>query len=388
MDNKPSICIVSFPMPSAIVVNTFLNSLLRILCPISKEIYLITSNISIDADIRKKVTLKDIGSYLKYRNPKKPKFISAIFQALNIMYIQIKICYSLITIYKKVDVVLFYIGGSNLFFPVAIAKCLKKRVITSALGLGSMSYKRNSQSRYRSNIFPFVLSLMETFLFSLSDLIIVESDSAIKFLNLEKFKHKIESKGSRFIDTETFKINNPIIYRDPLIGYVGRLEEGKGIVNLIEAIPLVLKSNKSFNFIIVGNGPLYPRVEKLQYTFSNNVRVMGWVSHEEIASLLNKIKFLVLPSYSEGLPTIVLEAMACGSVVLSTPVGAIPDVIFDKKTGFIMINNSPECIADTIMQASNCSHLNDIIINARDVIDNNFMYSQVIENYKKIIGYE
>ncbi|MDI6867848.1 MAG: glycosyltransferase family 4 protein [Methanoculleus sp.] len=94
---------------------------------------------------------------------------------------------------------------------------------------------------------------------------------------------------------------------------------------------------------------------------------------------------LVLPSYTEGLPNIMLEAMACGTPVLATPVGAIPDVIIDGKTGFIMENNSPECIADNVVRALEHPDLEQIAEAGRRFVEENFSFEKTVENWKEIL---
>ena len=75
---------------------------------------------------------------------------------------------------------------------------------------------------------------------------------------------------------------------------------------------------------------------------NKNVTLVGWISHDELPSYLNMLKLLVVPSYTEGLPNIVIEAMSCGTPVLATPVGGVPDLIEDGITGFILEDNFPE----------------------------------------------
>jgi len=100
---------------------------------------------------------------------------------------------------------------------------------------------------------------------------------------------------------------------------------------------------------------------------------------------LNEAKLVVLPSYGEGLPNIVLEAMACGTPVLATPVGGIPDVIQNGDTGFIMKNNSPACIAENVMRALEHPDLETIVKNARALVEQEFTYEGAMERWKEIL---
>ena len=77
--------------------------------------------------------------------------------------------------------------------------------------------------------------------------------------------------------------------------------------------------------------------------------------------------------------------MGCGTPVLATPVGAIPDVIKDGVTGFIMENNSPECIAKNIMRILEYLDLDRIVKNARKLVVREFTYEAAVERYRKIL---
>ena len=81
-----------------------------------------------------------------------------------------------------------------------------------------------------------------------------------------------------------------------------------------------------------------------------------------------------------------LEAMACGTPVLATPVGAIPDVIKDEETGFIMKDNSPECIARNVIRALNHSNLEQVAQNARALVEKEFTFEKAVERYREILS--
>jgi len=384
------VCIVSFPMPSALVVNVFLYNLVEILESICEKIYVVTSNIPRDRTFSEKIRIQDVKTTMHFRDTIRPMWWSSLLQFLKIITIQMKMCWILIKISKDIDIVIFYVGGANLLPPVLMAKALRKKVITSAIGLGSLGYKKVHNNRLfsKGRAFSIILSVMEKTIFSLSDRVIVESPSVINFLDLGKYKQKLVTTGARYVDTELFQIKKELRERKNLVGYIGRLEEGKGVMNFFEAIPLILEKQDNLEFFLGGYGPLYDRIkERLRSNnLSRKVELMGWIPHDKVANYLNELKLLVLPSYSEGLPTIVLEAMACGTPVLATPVGGIPDVIKDGETGFIMENNSPKCFAENIVRVLECPDLDNVTKNARKLIKEKYTYEAAVERYKKSLN--
>lgn len=387
-ENKsPRICVVSFPMPSALVVNVFLYSLIEILEPICGKVYVVTSNIPKDRTFSEKIIIQDIETAMHFRDAIHPRWWSTVSQFFKIVIIQMKMCWFLIKLSKKIDIVIFYVGGANLFLPVVMAKILGKKFVVSAIGLGSLSHK-GTKKGFFSNILSSILSIIEKAIFYLSDQIIVESPSAIDFLGLGKYRQKIIETGARYIDTNLFKMEKELREKENLVGYVGRLEEGKGVMNFVEAIPLISKRFSSVKILIGGGGPLFEKIDKKLRNNDIPVEIVGWIPHDRVADYLNEIKLLVLPSYSEGLPTIVLEAMACGTPVLATPVGAVPDIIKDGETGFIMENNSPECIAQNIIRVLNYPNLEQIAQNARALVEREFTFEKAVERYEKIVNGE
>ena len=384
------VCIVSFPMPSALVVNVFLYNLVEILESICEKIYVVTSNIPKDRTFNEKIRIQDVKTTMHFKDTIRPMWWSSLLQFLKIITIQMKMCWILTKISKDIDIVIFYVGGANLLPPVLMAKALRKKVITSAIGLGSLGYKKVHNNRLfsKGRAFSIILSVTEKTIFSLSDRVIVESPSVIYFLDLGKYKQKLVTTGARYVDTELFQIKKELRERKNLVGYIGRLEEGKGVMNFFEAIPLILEKQDNLEFFLGGYGPLYDRIkERLRSNnLSRKVELMGWIPHDKVANYLNELKLLVLPSYSEGLPTIVLEAMACGTPVLATPVGGIPDVIKDGETGFIMENNSPKCFAENIVRVLECPDLDKVTKNARKLVEEKYTYEAAVERYKKSLN--
>ena len=117
-------------------------------------------------------------------------------------------------------------------------------------------------------------------------------------------------------------------------------EREKGVLNLIQAIPLVL-DKLPIDLVICGDGSL--RQEIADFVSSTKqpqrIHIEGWVNHEKLPKYLNEFKLLVLLSYTETMGYVVLEAMACGTPVLMTRVGAIADLATDGKEVFFLTSN-------------------------------------------------
>ena len=80
-----------------------------------------------------------------------------------------------------------------------------------------------------------------------------------------------------------------------------------------------------------------------------------------------------------------LEVMACGIPVLATPVGAISDVIIDRKTGFIMENNSSECIAANVIRALSSPDLERIAEDGRQFVGENFTFESTVARWNEVL---
>jgi glycosyltransferase involved in cell wall biosynthesis len=140
-------------------------------------------------------------------------------------------------------------------------------------------------------------------------------------------------------------------------------------------------------FLIGGDGNLLKSVKEFlsSSNLNNSVTLVGWITHKDLPHYLNRLKLVVIPSYTEGLPNIMLESMACGTPVLATSVGAIPDFIIDGKTGFIMESNSPICIARNVIRALESPILDEISESAIKKVKFEFSYEMAVKNYEHIL---
>lgn len=138
-------------------------------------------------------------------------------------------------------------------------------------------------------------------------------------------------------------------YHDPMtVLFLGRLGERKGIYDILDTIEIL--SDKGIHFILAGDGEIN-KVKGIikKKGLESIVEIPGWIGDSEKSALLLKSDIYILPSYNEGLPMSILEAMASGLPIVSTPVGGIPDAVISDKNGYLVSPGDVSNLAEKIL---------------------------------------
>lgn len=338
----------------------------------SKNILITGDDIRHDLDLQSNVRI--IG--VKYHEYKQN-----LLKIFNHIYIQLTISYYILNFRERVHIWIFFLDSHSYILPVVMAKLTRKKIYF----LLAASIRKSSKSK-KSKLTS-VLLLSEYINFFFADVIIAYSKKMIKEWNLEHFKKKIVINYEHHVNTAEFKEITDFLSRQNIVGYVGRLSHEKGILNFVQATCITQKM-KNIKFLVIGDGELRATIENYlnENNLNDKVEIIGWITHNELPKYFNMMKLIVIPSYTEGLPNIMLEAMACGTPVLTAPVGVIPDVVIDEKTGFLMENNSPKCIALNIERVFNHPDLATIANNAKNLVKKEFTFEAAVKRFTNILG--
>jgi glycosyltransferase involved in cell wall biosynthesis len=306
-----------------------------------------------------------------------------IMRAVNYLCTQFMIMYYMMLVSKRIQTFVFFLGGENLLIPMLASKFLRKKTL-----LIFTEIERKTFAIRNDPLLKFILPLV-SINSCLSDKLVLYSHNMIGEGNFTRFRHKIIIAHRHFVDFTQFRIMKKIKERANIVGYIGRFSEEKGILNFVKSIPLVLKNRKDIRFMLCGEGDLSDEIIDIvrHEGLEAYVKLTGWVSHKEIPILLNDFKLLILPSYTEGLPNVMLEAMACGTPVLATSVGAIPDVVIEEKTGFLLKSVLPKHIAERIIDLFTYPDLLEKVSkNAHNLVRDNFRYKKTLGLWQDILN--
>lgn len=173
-------------------------------------------------------------------------------------------------------------------------------------------------------------------------------------------------------------------YESQRILFLGRLEERKGIYDILKILPDVIKRFPESLFLLGGDGEIENCRRIVQESgMEKNVHILGWIDGMKKEELLKTSDIFLLPSYNEGMPMALLEAMAWGCAVISTDVGGIPQVIEQGINGLLICPGDTEALKNKILELlSDTKTQANLGVAARKTIKESF---DIKRNLKKLI---
>jgi glycosyltransferase involved in cell wall biosynthesis len=147
------------------------------------------------------------------------------------------------------------------------------------------------------------------------------------------------------------RLNLPL--ETPLLLYVGNLKATKGCIDLLEAFPALLAVRPNAQLVYVGSGPCQAALLERANALGCAERVLlaGAIAHDALPDWFRAADLLCLPSHNEGVPNVVLEAMSCGTPVVATRVGGIPEVL-PSQAGLLVPPHEREALSDALIEAT------------------------------------
>lgn len=144
-----------------------------------------------------------------------------------------------------------------------------------------------------------------------------------------------------------------------LIVFAGHLEPFKGIFELLDAFYEIRKKNQNVKLVVIGGGQSEKEVKEIvsKYNLNGHITFTGKISPDTIQNFYQMADIFTLPSYTEGLPLVVVEAMACGLPIVASCVGGIPEIVKNNENGFLIPPRNKEKLAQKL----------DILINNREL---------------------
>ena len=290
-------------------------------------------------------------------------------------------CKKIMRYVREKDIVLFI----GIYQPISLLFVKLRKCYSMIFGGGFDITRSVTQSKFFNTLYFFFRWVFQINMLKHFDKIILENPYVKEFYNLECFNKKL--LYAHLFVPNIFTLTNPFNKRDIDLAFIGVLSKEKGIIEFLKSCRILRNKNMPIRVVIWGDGVLKDQVKRYvnESNISTLVQLKSFVDPDDLPKILNKIKLLVIPSYSEGLPNILLEAMACGASVLATPVGGIPDVLKEGETGFLLKSNDPKHIAERIIELLNKPKLLEkVSITASNYVREVFGYERTLEVWRKM----
>lgn len=159
------------------------------------------------------------------------------------------------------------------------------------------------------------------------------------------------------VGEEWFDASRPIPAESKEIVAIGRLDEQKGQLLLVDALADALAKGADLSLAIIGDGPFRSRIQVRidELGLNRRIKLMGWADAELIRSQLTAARALVLPSFAEGLPVVIMESMALQRPVIASRIAGIPELVRDGKEGWLITPGDRDALAESLIRLSTTS---------------------------------
>jgi len=196
-------------------------------------------------------------------------------------------------------------------------------------------------------------------------------------VNLEDFK--------RHAETEDLRADLAIKRGNKVLLFVGRLAKVKRLDVLLALTKSLLKEGIPVRTVIVGDGPEKQYYEKLAEPIKDNVNFVGFIPHNQLPKYYLLADVFILPSLSEGLPTVLLEAAAAEKPCVATNVYGVPDIIQHGETGFLVGRTRIDLYSHFVRILLKDEDLARTMgKKAREHVKQNFNWDAIVDDYEKV----
>ena len=305
-------------------------------------------------------------------NVKYKKQSNKILRVLNFLWFQTKVFFKSMSVLKKGDTAFFWIGDK--MFSSMLA-CKLKRVKTHFFLYGDTSLE-NASKKARNT------KKSQDFLAKKADFICAESKSVLLDRGIDI------SDNTKIIHLYVDDLDSSI--KENKIGMLCRLAHGKCVLESIEGFCEFHKSYPQYTLDIVGDGLLYDECKELikKQNAQDFIKLYGWVLHDELFEFMPEWKLLLFVTKTEGMPNSVLESMSMSVPALCSHVGGLKDLITDKENGYVLKEESPEMICESLCEVfSDEEELKRVSKNAKATINERFTLEKARENFKSQMGF-
>lgn len=205
---------------------------------------------------------------------------------------------------------------------------------------------------------------------------IVVISSGVDTSHFDPERPDLKAKASQLRDQ--FNLGDEVV-----VGYVGRLFPAKGLTYLFSAIKEIQAENPNIALLIVGDGAQRNELETMAKSLKVRTIFAGW--QRDVAPFYSLMDIFVLPSLFEGLPNVVLEAMAMRNALVATKVGANPEILSDDENGFLVSPRNFSELATALKSLIEDDGLRAKmgIANRRKVVES-FQWSQTVDRIEKV----